>query len=417
MSGPKCDSYYVEDGRNELLLQARRAEAERVARLARERLEAAVASGRKAQGKLAAVIATGRGAEQQYGASINALREGLPSFPSGNSSVDEIERYIAKVEGTINQITAEIGRAEGLAQLRSLVATTTTATQVSDWTEELQKRQQTVSQKSPDNELMSREHREELTRRLIGRLQGVAENGELQLIQTITREILGTTSAGRIESLETELRLRVQRINERIQKAQRDAAEASRFLGQLRGFQGSDVELLRNELQSIVGGQRASSTDLAERVNEIRVRSVKRINDDYAGMVIREELQRLGYSVGEEFSTLFVSGGQAIVSRSEEPEYGVQMQIDASKGILDLAVVRFSDSNDLGSAERRLRDKNAEERWCADHDKLRSAMRARGLNGRAIKRSPPGAQEVCVAASRRAQGARRVDKPKQRELR
>jgi hypothetical protein len=417
MSGPKCDSYYVDDGANELLLQAQRAEAERVARLARERLETALASGRKAQEKLAAMIETGRGVEKQYSASIDILRQELPGFPGRNSSVDEIERYISNVERAVASITAEIGRAEGLAQLRSLVAASTTVTQVADWTEELQRRQHPAGSKSADAQGTSREKREELTGRIVRRLQGAANAEELRSIEMMVKEIVSTTSAGRAEALETELRLRIQRVNERLQRRQQDAVEAGKLLAGLRGFQGSEVELMREELQAVAGDHRTLSRDIAERANEVRARALKRINDEYAGKVIREELQRLGYSVGEEFSTLFVSGGQAVVSRPEEPEYSVQMQIDASKGLLDLAVVRSSESNELGPAERQLRDKNAEERWCADHDRLRSAMRARGLGGRVIKHLPPGAQPVPITKSMRGQEARRPETLKQRELR
>jgi hypothetical protein len=417
MSGPKCDSYYVEDGSNELLLQAQRAEAERMARLASERLEAAVASGRMAQQKLTTVVATAPSVEQQCGSSFNILRESVPSFPSGNSSVVEIERYIAKVESMIIQITADVGRAEGLAQLRAFASTSAAATQVADWTKELQKRQENPGTKSVDNESLGQKDREELTERIVARLQGAVREEELKSIQTIVRDIHAATSASRAESLATELRLRVQRVNERIQKTQREAAESSTFMEQLRGLQGSGVEKIREELQAVLSGHKISSANLPERVNDIRARALRQINDEYAGKVIREELQRLGYLVGEEFSTLFISGGHAVVSRPEEAEYGVEMQIDASKGLLDLAVIRFSDSKDVGSVERQLRDKNVEERWCADHQKLRSAIRARGLNGRVLKHSPPGAQPVLVTNSVRTQDARRAERPKQRDKR
>jgi len=132
MSGPKCDSYYVEDDRNELLRQAQRAEAERAARVARERLDAPLRWS-ECQQKLAAIVATGKNAEQQFGATIDSIRRGLPSFPGQNSSVQEIERYVTAVQATAAHITAEIGKAEGLAQLRSLVAASSQVAQVADW--------------------------------------------------------------------------------------------------------------------------------------------------------------------------------------------------------------------------------------------------------------------------------------------
>ena len=98
MSGPKCDSYYVEDGSNELFLQAQRAEAERAARAARERLESARARGRQVQQQLEAAVRMGQDAERQYSATIDTSRDALPSFPAGSSSTEEIERYVAAVQ-------------------------------------------------------------------------------------------------------------------------------------------------------------------------------------------------------------------------------------------------------------------------------------------------------------------------------
>lgn len=417
MSGPKCDSYYVEDGSNELLLEAQRAEAARAAQLARERLEAALASGMKAQRKLETATKSGRDLELKHGATIAALREKLPSFPSGAGSVDELERYIARVETAIIQINNEIGRAEGVAQLRSLVAAATTVTQVADWSDQLQARQATVHPQAVEETSAAREKRQEVTQRIIGHLQGGAANEELQSIQTLAREIINATGSGRAEGLETELRLRVQRINERIQKKQQDAAEAHGLLGDLRGLHGAEVDLIRQELLTVSGGRGPSSRDLAARVQAIRESALKRVNDEYAGKVIREELQRLGYDVRQEFSTLFVRGGQAVVNRPEQPEYAVQMDVDAARGILNLAVVRHEGTQQATPAERRLRDKAAEERWCTDHDKLRAAMRARGVNGRILKRSPPGDQPVKTATATKTHDSRRAEKPMRRELR
>lgn len=402
MSGPKCDSYYVEDGRNELLLQAQRAEAERAARLANERLDAAIAHRRDAQAR--------------YGTEIDSLHEHLPSFPSGTSSVEEIERYIAKVDEAVTHIAAEIGRAEGLAELRSLVGASTVAAQVADWSGELHERGQTAGRKGAEAEFPSRKKFEERADRIAARLQGTANEEELRSIKALVVEIVGTASAGRAENLETELRMRVQQVNERIQRTQSDMAEATRLLKHLRGLQGREIESVRQELDAIIGNQKRLPSDLSERTHEICKRALRKADDEYAGMVMREELQRLGYNIGEEFSTLFVTGGETVVSRPEEPEYGVQMNIDAAKGILDLAVIRFADTPNVDTTERRLRDKTAEERWCVNHDKLRTAIRIRGLNGRVIKHVAPGAQAVKVVTSALTKDMRRPGRLKQRKI-
>jgi len=416
MSGPKCDSYYVEDGSNELLLQAQRAAAERAARLARERLEAALKSAERARQKLSAMIATGQQAEKAFGASIDALSARLPAAPGAGSSVSDIERYIADTERVVAEITAGIGRAEGIAQLRALAANSKIAAQVADWSGELQQRKNAAEQKAADDAAPAGKNREELAAHIVSRLQGAASEAELKSIDAVVSELVKASGAGRADALETELRIRIQRVNERIEKSKQDSAEAAEILADLRGFKGRDVDLLQEELQAVVDGRKALARGAVEKSKEVRARAEKKINDEYAGKVIREELERLGYAVGSEFSTLFVDGGEAIVSRPEEPEYAVQMQVDASKGLIDLAVVRVSDGSKASTAERSLRDKSAEERWCADHGKLRTAIRARGVNGRLVKHEAPGAKPVAVAKTRPSRAPRRPEKPIQREM-
>lgn len=420
MSGPKCDSYYVESGSNELLLQAQRAAAERAARLARERLEAALKSAQQARQKLSAMIATGQQAEKAFGASIDALSARLPVAPGAGSSVSDIERYIADTERVIAEITAGIGRAEGIAQLRALGANSKIAAEVADWGDELQQRKNAAEKKAASDAAPAGKNREELAAHIVSRLQGAANEAELKSIDAVVSEFVKASGAGRADALETELRIRVQRVNERIEKSKQDAVEAAKLLADLRGFKGRDVELIQEELQAVVDGRKALARGAVEKSKEVRANAEKRINDEYAGKVIREELERLGYAVGSEFSTLFVDGGEAVVSRPEESEYAVQMQVDAAKGLIDLAVVRISDSGNTSASERSLRDKSAEERWCADHGKLRTAIRARGVNGRLIKHAPPGAKPIAVTksvvAAKPSRASRRPKKLMQRKI-
>lgn len=416
MSGPKCDSYYVEDGSNELLLQAQRAAAERAARLARERLEAALKSAQHARQKLSAMIATGQQAEKAFGASIDALSARLPAAPSAGSSVSDIERYIADTERVVAEITAGIGRAEGIAQLRALAANSKIAAEVADWSDELQQRKNAAAQKAAEDAAPAGKNREELAAHIVSRLQGAASEAELKSIDAVVSELVKAGGAGRADALETELRIRIQRVNERIEKSKQESAQAAELLVDLRGFKGRDVELLQEELQAVVDGRKALARDAVEKSKVVRASAQKKINDEYAGKVIREELERLGYAVGSEFSTLFVDGGEAVVSRPEDPEYAVQMQVDASKGLIDLAVVRVSENGKASVSERSLRDKSAEERWCADHGKLRAAIRARGVNGRLIKHEPPGAKPVAAAKTKPSRAPRRVQPLIQREL-
>lgn len=384
MSGPKCDSYYVDSARNEMLLRARREAAESAARTTEQRLKSAVEKGRSLQ--------------RQHGLELEALDEAHPSLPRDFVTTEDFERYTSAAKLAVARIETSIGRAEGLIQLRELLSQAAPVYQLASWS-----KKGPVRQHEPEvlDRVANLEIRKQTVERILGRLIGAATENARHELQKLASELIVTENSLHAENMEAQLRLLVQQINDRTQTTQREKVEATKLLAELAGLQGDDVNAIRKQVQAVIDGQTSLARDLALRVSAVRKLAEKRMNDEYAGVVLREELERLGYSVGEDFSTLLVDCGQFVASRPDQGEYGVSIAVDALRGLMDMKIVRFSDGERVPESERRLRDTTAEQQWCSDHDRLLVSMQSRGIKGRTLKRLPAGHRAVPEVDARR----------------
>jgi hypothetical protein len=394
MSSETYSTYYVAVDRNELLRQARLAAARSAANEARWRADAAIGRFRAAQALLA------------FGTIPVA---DLPVVEE--ASAEGLERFATRADAFVRDLDAAIGRAKAVDRLHSIAsASRDGGGPIGDWSEELRARSAArpgVASKAGDPE-MQRTRRQEMAARIVGRLGCALGVKEQREFDALCAEIIGCTDTARGESLATELRLRVQRANDRAERVSADAAAAAGLAQRLSGLDGEDVVRLRAELRSVSDGVSRLPRDLAERVERTKSKAEKRADDAYVNLVLREELSRLGYDVGPEFATLFTAGGEAIVRRREQSEYGVEVGVDAERGTFELSVVRLGECAEPPTADRAFKDKSAEERWCRDDENLTAAMQARGVKRRTIRLLPPGAGAVRVPRSKRAAGSRRI---------
>lgn len=400
MSGPKCDSYYVE-----------------AQRVREQRMKALRAAASEADKRLAAVTKKARDVEADCGVVIAAALNPIPQLPSDEGSPEDFEGHISQVHCLIAEISAQIERAEGVVQLRTLLSSAVHAEQVSDWSGNLHQSQPVSRTSSLPNES---DRRDETVQRILNRLIGNVTEEEQGKIENILREFYDAATLTRVEVIEAQLRLTVQIINDRFLKIQEEKTVASILLAELVGLTGSEVESIREELQAVMDRRVPMPRKAAERVALARKRAERKMADEYAGQVVRQELQRLGYVLGANFETMFTEGGEAVLQSPEQGEYGVQIAVDASCGMMNMEVVRLTESASISDPERRLRDKEAEEKWCANHDSLLAALRSRGVKGRTIKNTPAGERLVPhIQGNAHSAQPRRTKKAalKQRELR
>jgi hypothetical protein len=377
----------------------------RLARLAESRRAA-----ENAEASLKQAIEQATRIEKTHSELVPAAHGAAPKRPHSSVSADELERYVAEVSALTNRIGVETDRAEALAQLRAFRGTPQIIQHVTDWSGKPRAPQRATGGASHTSQTTSdRDRGQNTIDRIVGRLDGSATDDEKQKINFLIGEVLSAATVLRAENLEVKLRAMIQQINDRARHSAEDKAAAAKMLAELRGFAGADVEALRQELEATIAGYTEARPDVTERVALVRKRAEKQANEIYVGEVLREELQRLGYAVGDQFETLFADGGNVILCRPEQPGYGVQMHVDSVRGVMDVDVVRIDGTGEISTTEQNLRDLEAEGQWCNDYEKLRSVARERGVAGRVIRQLPPGARKMAVVQSDQAVVSRRAE--------
>jgi hypothetical protein len=390
MSSSTFQTYYVDV--NELLRRARLAAASQAARDARGRVEAALAAVREA--------------EWQHGA--GSVEIAAPPA-AGVGTTEALERYVALADRFVIDAQAAIGRAHAVGRLRALIAETPAASApVGDWSAELRARAASARNDREAPAVAQGVRLSETVERVVTRLQAALPPEEQRRIDALAGEIVACGDAARAEALLSELRLQVQRTNERAARARHDAEVATNLALQLGGLDGDDVVAVRAQLQDVQDRRLPMRPDLVAEVDAVRKRAEKRADDAYVATVLDEELTRLGYVTGPTFTTLFTRGGESLLRRPEQPEYGVEIGVDSAAGTIDLNVVRLALPKSERPAATAENDKRAEERWCRDHDALRKALARRGIRGRLVSNVPAGARALPLARDEQTNGSRRA---------
>ena len=134
----------------------------------------------------------------------------------------------------------------------------------------------------------------------------------------------------------------------------------------IRGFRGEEVEKISAELDRVEQRLAALDDGLAARVEAV-VRSGRERDDQrYVGVVMREELERLGYAVEEGFDSIFSDGGSTLLKKTDE-ELGVVVGVDGNA--IDVEPVRIAASGRRKAGKDARRDRELENAWCRDSGK------------------------------------------------
>lgn len=168
------------------------------------------------------------------------------------------------------------------------------------------------------------------------------------------------------------------------------AAEAELAAIGLRTQQGSDVreELSVADLERLLAAVEAEISAARERqAAEARRR------------LVLQELGALGYEVGAELSTAWVEDGKVVLRRPAQPGYGVEIAGGVRSDRLQMRVVAFAEAGG-----DKIRDRDAETRWCGDVDQLKQRMRSIGAELIIEKALPVG-----VAAVKRVNASSSAD--------
>lgn len=312
--------------------------------------------------------------------SVFAGQEGAPVEISKPASQNERAwvDYLSELEVAVKQVEARLSadagpdaQAMGAQAMAALLAEQPDANQLLT---------AYAQQRAYQSRLSAEEvaHYQALSLHLVSRLE-LTEGAALPIrIESLAREMLRASDAARAEALATDLRLEIQRANERSERQRKDAAEASFLLAQ---FGDALPQELRDALQEVAAGVRLldqPTRELAAAALEMLKAARQREEQAAMSLVLEQSLRDLGYEVDGIAETLFVSGGVAHFQKQSWQGYHVRMRVNAADKSINFNVVRAQQGSGDAAQDKRL-DYMAEDRWCSEFPALLKTLAARGI--------------------------------------
>ena len=280
--------------------------------------------------------------------------------------------YLARLEAAIKSLEAQMSAQAGInAQaLAALLSEQPDANQILT---------AYAQQQAYQNRLSADDiaHYQALSQHLIARLE-IPEGTAMPIrIESLAREMLLAHDAAKAEAFATDLRLEIQRANQRRKQQQEDAQEAATLLAQLADEIPRE---LHDALEQVAAGvrlldeqTRATATAMLEGLKESRQRE----QQEAVSLVLEQSLRDLGYEVDDIGQTLFVSGGVVHFQKQSWQDYHVRMRVSTEDKTVNFNVVRAQGSGDAAQ-DKRL-DYLAEDRWCSEFPALLKTLEARGV--------------------------------------
>lgn len=361
MSGPKSINWYVEENQilNLRILQERQ-------QLARDLVK--LANGLCKQVK-EAKEKYGEGFPDLVGSAEQSWQTSTTTLEETNSIISSIQKFTESLSSNLAQAVSE----HEVMVIKKLLR---------DYTQEKQTSKNTTSESFGAASEISQEERNS---KIISILEQAIPSGPeavLNEIREFARHVAASKESGRFEVLIIELQYRMQKYNEIARVVQNEVKLAIRLREKLVGLSNETIAHLDQELERIERQELKLRASLPSEV-EAAIKNIrKELDQQYAGMVIREELIKLGYHVEEGFETLFVSGGKVRLKKAKLNEYHVAMDVDPSSGRLGVHVARIGDPKERPSPQQLARDTHMQNIWCEDFAKVLLASEHRGVRGR-----------------------------------
>jgi hypothetical protein len=349
-------------------------------------------------------------AKAKYSPDVFRIQTQFPSRPAESCGLTEIETYVTALRTHGASVEGQLGRAMAIAEMRLLLTEIAVRTGGKDAPADdlfdLPHRHAETPEApdAPPTSQHDRTRRKEEVMRVLSRVSGLVPVHERSDLERFATEIAQEPDAGRAETLALELRLRVQRATE---KAARDAERAAALRVRLRGLEGEDVTRITAELAKVEERKIALTDALVRRAEEVERTGRVRANQIYAAEVIREELQRLGYEVEDEFASLFVEGGKTQLRKAETEDYRVLLDVEPATGRIHGQLARFGRVGEIVSQQQQLRDCETEEKWCRDFAQLRQEIERRHLAIRVVRRVPAGSQPIQIIDRKESESRQR----------
>lgn len=246
---------------------------------------------------------------------------------------------------------------------------------------------------SADKHARTAAHRREAVHRIVGRLRDIPLRELPTALEALVQRAVSSENIAHFDMLCTELRLQVQRHNERVDARHRSMAVAAEWLKQLATLdvQGRQADL-REQLADVVAGFRPWDGDLELHCKAALTdleREAQRTQDTLAAKILESTLKDLGYEVESISQTLFAEGGTVLFQGQGWNDYYMRMRVSPDRGSMHFNMVRAADAP--ASADQ---DLNMERQWCGGYPELLSTLAARGIDATPLRSLAAGSFAV-----------------------
>lgn len=387
MSGPKSGSYSVSYAaiRMQRLAEERRREAQRVA--AQEKLRGLLGEIATCRRELASL----RDAHKDMHIAVDVAS--VPAQPP--EKIEDIQQEQARCQQIHNRLRAERDKVAGILELDRIMASALKAADRARAAENKPARETTAEQLQA---IAAR------ATAAIGNLPAALSDSQRAEIESAMQLCIETGNPAAAELRLTNMRVMIHKAlaeaalkqEQKEQQQQQESAAACDLLARLDVLGNAASEELRLKLRAVSAGQ----TTLDEALRKDAEAAIKNSESGYAGHVLKQTLEEMGYDVQEGFETLFDQGGQCFFQQPDWDEHYVRVSIDPQRQRLNLDMVHYGTVEDDSSAQA-AKDTAMEEQWCGQVSNLMEHLSERGLTIDLTRKLAPGAIKQQVIADAR----------------
>jgi hypothetical protein len=242
--------------------------------------------------------------------------------------------------------------------------------------------------------------------RVLARLRSDTAAEDRRNVAAAAARVLEALTPGDARTCLEEVRLRVQRANERATARQAETIDAARMLHA--SGDGTGAARVRTELTEVVQGRRRLDDKLRERAAAAVAATDAEADHRYIADTVVATLAELGYTVEEGFQTLSVDDGVVRIRHADSDEHAVHLLVDAESGRLHTALVRTAPG--ATPAAEHEDDVASERAWCDALESTRERLAAAAGVSTAVEQLAPLGSRVMPQVGRSAssdQAARR----------
>ena len=331
-------------------------------------------------------------AREEHGADFPAWPHG--EAPEGIDRMNENE-----LQAVIGDLRERIAKARREYVQQSALFTLRTSMQAAS--QDARAAASAAQEEAAQREERDRRRCAEEVSRLLDTLEAEVSNEDRTAVEQRAQEAVESPRAARRRALLSQLRLDVQRANAAGAARQRMAEQAEQWRKQLLEVEGPEVEELDAALRQVADGEAALPADMAQRVEGVAARAAEASDREYALVVMREELENLGYVVETGSDAALARESQMLLRKPDmEDDYHVLLWTKA--GVLNNRVVREESAPGPRNADRERTDEQMEAIWWQDLATSLAAAEQRGVRGRVTERMTPGRVPVRTIAPLKA---------------